>query len=41
MAKIAIVGVGAVGSTVAYATMIHGLATELVLIDANREKAEG
>lgn len=41
MAKIAIVGVGAVGSTVAYATMIRGLATEMVLIDARREKAEG
>jgi len=41
MAKIAVVGVGAVGSTVAYATMIRGLATELVLIDARREKAEG
>lgn len=41
MAKIAIVGAGAVGSTVAYATMIRGLATELVLIDAKREKAEG
>ncbi len=41
MAKIAIVGAGAVGSTVAYATMICGLATELVLIDAKRDKAEG
>jgi L-lactate dehydrogenase len=41
MAKIAIVGAGAVGSTVAYAAMIRGLATELVLIDAKREKAEG
>lgn len=41
MAKIAIVGAGAVGSTVAYATMIRGLATELVLIDAKRDKAEG
>ncbi len=41
MAKIAIVGAGAVGSTVAYAVMVRGLATELVLIDAKREKAEG
>lgn len=41
MAKIAIVGAGAVGSTVAYAAMIRGLATELVLIDARRDKAEG
>lgn len=41
MGKIAIVGAGAVGSTMAYATMIRGLATELVLIDARREKAEG
>lgn len=41
MAKIAIVGAGAVGSTVAYAAMIRGLVTELVLIDARRDKAEG
>lgn len=41
MAKIAIIGAGAVGSTVAYAAMIRGLATELVLIDAKRDKAEG
>jgi L-lactate dehydrogenase len=39
--KIAVVGVGAVGASVAYALMIAGLPTELVLVDANRAKAEG
>jgi L-lactate dehydrogenase len=39
--KIAIVGVGAVGATSAYALMISGLAAEIVLIDANQLKAEG
>ena len=40
-AKIAIVGVGAVGATAAYALMISGLAAEIVLIDVNEHKAEG
>ena len=39
--KIAIVGTGLVGATAAYALLIRGLATDLVLVDANREKAEG
>jgi L-lactate dehydrogenase len=39
--KIAIVGVGAVGATAAYALMISGLADEIVLIDVNEHKAEG
>ena len=39
--KIAVVGVGAVGATVAYALMISGLASEIVLIDMNEDKAEG
>ncbi len=38
--RIAIVGAGAVGSTIAYATMIQGLAHEIVLIDAVAGKAE-
>lgn len=39
--RIAIVGAGAVGATLAYALMIRGQADELVLIDVNRAKAEG
>lgn len=38
--RIAIVGAGAVGSTIAYAIMIQGLAHEIVLIDAVAGKAE-
>jgi len=37
--RIAIVGAGAVGSTIAYAAMIQGLAHEIVLIDAVAGKA--
>ena len=32
--RIAVVGAGAVGSTIAYAAMIQGLAHEIVLIDS-------
>jgi L-lactate dehydrogenase len=39
--KIALVGVGFVGSTYAYALLLSGLAAEIVLIDVNRERAEG
>ena len=39
--KIAIVGVGAVGATAAFALMISGVASEIVLIDVNEDKAEG
>ena len=39
--KIAIVGAGFVGSTSAYACLIDGAASEIALIDVNREKAEG
>lgn len=39
--KIVLVGCGAVGSTFAYTVLIKGLAHELVIIDANRAKAEG
>jgi len=38
--RIAVVGAGAVGSTIAYAAMIQGLAHEIVLIDAVPGKAE-
>ena len=40
-ARVAIVGAGRVGSTFAYALLLGGLASEIVLVDANREKAEG
>lgn len=39
--KIAVIGVGAVGATTAYALMISGLASEIVLVDVNEHKAEG
>jgi L-lactate dehydrogenase len=39
--RVAIVGVGNVGATFAYALLLSGLASEIVLIDANRAKAEG
>lgn len=38
---VAIIGAGAVGSTVAYATMIRNIASEVILIDVNLEKEEG
>jgi len=39
--KIVVVGSGAVGSTFAYTVLLKGLANELVIIDINKEKAEG
>lgn len=39
--KVTVVGTGFVGSTTAYTLMISGLISELVLIDANVDKAEG
>lgn len=39
--KVGVVGVGNVGATFAYALLQSGLATEIVLIDANRARAEG
>jgi L-lactate dehydrogenase len=39
--RIAIVGLGNVGASFAYALLFRGLASEIVLIDANRAKAEG
>jgi L-lactate dehydrogenase len=39
--RIAIIGAGSVGATFAYAIMIRGQADEIVLIDINRDKAEG
>ena len=37
----AIVGVGNVGASFAYALLLSGLASEIVLIDVNRDRAEG
>ncbi len=39
--KVVIIGAGFVGSTTAYTVMLGGLFSEIVLIDLNREKAEG
>ncbi len=39
--KVAVVGCGFVGSASAFALMQSGLFSEMVLIDANRDKAEG
>lgn len=39
--RVAVVGVGNVGATFAYALLLSGLAAEIVLIDANHAKAEG
>ncbi|NPV56612.1 MAG: L-lactate dehydrogenase [Anaerolineae bacterium] len=39
--RIAIIGTGNVGATFAYALALSGLASEIVLIDANPKKAEG
>ena len=39
--RVAVIGAGNVGSTFAYALLLSGLASEIVLIDANRARAEG
>ena len=39
--KAAMIGCGAVGATSAFSLMQSGLFSELVLIDANQQKAEG
>lgn len=39
--KIVLIGSGAVGSTFAYTVLLKGLANELVIIDKNKDKAEG
>ncbi|HEX8915664.1 MAG TPA: L-lactate dehydrogenase [Humisphaera sp.] len=38
--KIAVVGAGSVGATVAYAAMIRGVAKQIVLYDLNRKKVD-
>ncbi len=39
--KITIIGAGSVGSTIAYTLSNEALATEIVMIDVNKEKVEG
>ena len=39
--KVAIIGCGFVGSASAFALMQSGLFSEMVLIDADKERAEG
>ncbi len=39
--KITVVGAGNVGATTAYTLMMSGLVSEIVLLDINRDKAEG
>lgn len=39
--KVVIIGSGLVGMSIAYATLIRGICTELILIDVQTEKAEG
>ncbi len=39
--KIAVIGAGLVGSSAAFAIMVSGLASDLVVVDVRREKAEG
>jgi L-lactate dehydrogenase len=41
LAKLAVIGTGAVGATAAYALVASGLAHEIVLIDVNRARVEG
>ncbi len=39
--RIVVVGAGAVGSTTAYTLLLRGQASEIVLVDVNRERAHG
>lgn len=39
--KVAVIGAGNVGATVAYTLQMSGLLSEIVLLDINRDKAEG
>ena len=39
--KISILGTGNVGATIAYNLVVQGVASEIVLVDINKEKAEG
>ena len=39
--KITIIGAGSVGATIAYTLSQDDIASEIVMIDVNRDKAEG
>lgn len=39
--KVAVIGTGFVGSAFSYALMIRGIVSEIVLIDADKRRAEG
>ena len=39
--KITVIGAGSVGATIAYTLSNEDIATEIVLIDINKQKAEG
>ena len=39
--KVAIIGAGFVGSSIAYALTIRNLANEIILIDVNKTRAQG
>ena len=39
--KVSIVGTGLVGSTIAYTLTVKGTASDIVLIDVDKERAEG
>ena len=41
MNKISIIGTGSVGSTIAYTLTTMGIASEIVMIDINKDKAFG
>ena len=41
MNKITVIGSGSVGSTISYTLTVMGLASEVVMIDINSEKALG
>jgi L-lactate dehydrogenase len=39
--KVSVVGAGFVGSTIAYTLVMKGVASDIVLVDVNRDRAEG
>ena len=41
MSKITVIGAGSVGATIANDLMIQGTASEIVLVDLNKQKAFG
>jgi L-lactate dehydrogenase len=41
VSKVAIVGAGSVGTTLAYSLLIRGLVSQIVLIDSDKERVEG